>query len=103
MVQCENFLIVSKVQSQNSSNTVGNQLPLSIVYQYTKKIKRELAVHLSSKSQTCYQSNVKNVAKITMKEGKDQIRVTHFKNLKGVSVYQRLLMRQPAQKLGART
>ena len=29
-----------------------------------------------------------------MKEGKgkDQIRFTHFKNLKGVSVYQRLLM-----------
>ena len=26
-----------------------------------------------------------------------------FKNLKGVSVYQRLLMRYPAQKLGART
>ena len=36
-------------------------------------------------------------------KGKDQIRDIHFKDLKGVSVYQRLLMRYPAQKLGART
>ena len=35
-----------------------------------------------------------NISKITMGEekGKDQIRVIHFKDLKGVSVYQRLLM-----------
>ena len=56
-----------------------NRLNLSMHYLFISAQKVRLAI----------KGMLKNISKTTMKEekGKDQIRFTHFKKLKGVSVY----------------